>query len=82
LPIVGTLLAGDRVSRGTDCDWEPEVSIVVGGGSVIGGRFNRPGGISGGETGCCPLIRSGPFALPTRVDHPPLPRVAPMLHDT
>ena len=51
-------------------------------GSWIGGRFNRSAGMSGGGTGGWPLISSGPLALPTRVAQPPLPSVAPMLHDT
>jgi hypothetical protein len=38
--------------------------------------------MSGGGTGGWPLICSGPRALLSRVDQPPLPRVAPMLHDT
>ena len=82
VPIVGTPLAGDSVC----CGAEPDVSIVagrgIGRGSGIGGTFNRPAGMSGGATGGCPLLTSGPYALPTSVAHPPLPRVAPMLHDT
>ena len=48
----------------------------------IGGRFSRSAGMSGGGTGGWPLILSGPLALLSRVDQPPLPSVAPMLHDT
>ena len=38
--------------------------------------------MAGGGMGGCPLISSGPFALLISVAQPPLPRVAPMLHDT
>jgi hypothetical protein len=38
--------------------------------------------MSGGGTGGWPLISSGPLALLSSVDQPPLPRVAPMLQDT
>ena len=77
VPIVGTPLVGDSVCCGSSCGAEPDVSIVVGRGSGIGGTFNRSAGMSGGASGGCPLISSGPFALPTRVAQPPLPRVAP-----
>jgi hypothetical protein len=36
----------------------------------------------GGGIGGCPLISSGPFALLINVAQPPLPRVAPILHET
>jgi hypothetical protein len=52
------------------------------GPSGIGGRFNRSCGMSGGGTGGCPLIFSGPLALFSNVAQPPLPKVAPMLHAT
>jgi hypothetical protein len=58
------------------------LDVSTGGGIGIGGRFSRSPGMSGGGTGDCPLMTSGPFALFSRVDHPPLPSVAPMLHDT
>ncbi len=51
-------------------------------GIGIGGKFSRSSGMSGGGTGGCPLICSGPLALLSSVDQPPLPSVAPMLHDT
>ena len=56
---------------------------VLGLGPVgIGGRFSRSCGMSGGGTGGCPLIFSGPLALLSSVAQPPLPRVAPMLQAT
>ncbi len=55
---------------------------TVASGIGIGGMFNRSSGMSGGATGGCPLIISGPLALWTSVDQPPFPSVAPMLHDT
>ena len=51
-------------------------------GIVIGGRFSRSSGTSGGAIGGWPLIISGPLALLSNVDQPPLPRVAPILHET
>ena len=51
-------------------------------GIGIGGKFSRSSGMSGGGTGGCPLICSGPRALLSNVDQPPLPSVAPTLHDT
>ncbi len=44
--------------------------------------LSRSSGMSGGATGGWPLIINGPLALLTSVDQPPLPSVAPMLHDT
>ncbi|CKS96931.1 Uncharacterised protein [Mycobacterium tuberculosis] len=44
--------------------------------------MSRSSGMSGGGTGGWPLISSAPLALFTRVAHPPLPRVAPILHAT
>ena len=44
--------------------------------------LSRSAGMSGGGTGGCPLISSAPLALPTSVAQPPLPSVAPILHDT
>ena len=46
------------------------------------GAFSRSSGMAGGGMGGCPLISSGPLALLMSVAHPPLPKVAPMLHDT
>ncbi|KLI04099.1 hypothetical protein ACT17_33850 [Mycolicibacterium conceptionense] len=51
-------------------------------GIGMGSMLSRSSGMSGGATGGCPLIISGPLALLTSVDQPPLPSVAPMLHDT
>jgi hypothetical protein len=51
-------------------------------GSGIGGMLSRSSGMSGGGIGGCPLMINGPLALLTSVDHPPLPRVAPILQDT
>ena len=48
----------------------------------MGGRLSRPSGMSGGGTTGWPLISSGPLALLSSVDQPPLPSVAPMLQDT
>jgi hypothetical protein len=59
-----------------------EVSGIWGSITGIGGRFNRSSGMSGGAIGGWPLIISGPLALLSSVDQPPLPSVAPMLHDT
>lgn len=51
-------------------------------GIGIGGKLSRSWGMSGGGIGGWPLISSGPLALLSSVDHPPLPSVAPMLQDT
>ena len=51
-------------------------------GIGMGGRLSRSSGMSGGGTTGCPLMSSGPLALLSSVDQPPLPRVAPMLQDT
>ncbi len=56
--------------------------MSIGAGIGMGGRFSRSSGMSGGGTGGCPLMSSGPLALLSSVDQPPLPSVAPMLHDT
>ena len=63
-------------------DDEDELSGICGSMTGIGGRFSRSIGMSGGATGGWPLIISGPLALLSSVDQPPLPSVAPMLHDT
>jgi len=65
------------------CEAEDEESSGVCGSTTgICGRFIRSSGMSGGAIGGCPLIISGPLALFSSVDQPPLPSVAPMLHDT
>ena len=51
-------------------------------GIGIGCGLRRSSGMAGGGTGGRPLINSGPLALFSSVDHPPLPSVDPMLHDT
>ncbi len=51
-------------------------------GIGISGGLRRSWGMSGGGIGDWPLISSGPLAVFSSVDHPPLPRVEPMLHDT
>lgn len=65
---------------------EPELEEDDDGSSTsgigMGSMLSRSSGMSGGATGGCPLIIKGPLALLTRVDQPPLPSVAPMLHDT
>ena len=64
-------------------DW-PDVcdEVSTGAGSGMGGSSSRSSGMSGGGTGDWPLMSSGPLALLSRTDQPPLPSVAPMLHDT
>lgn len=82
------LLSSDWVDWELELDPELELELLdcddVSGtsGTSIGGRFRRSSGMSGGGTGGCPLIINGPFALLSSVDQPPLPSVAPMLHDT
>lgn len=61
-----------------DCEVEADEASGIG----TGGMLRRSSGMSGGGTGGCPLISSAPLALFSRVDQPPLPRVAPMLQDT
>ena len=61
---------------------DDELSGIWGSIAGIGGRFSRSTGMSGGATGGWPLIISWPLALFSSVDQPPLPSVAPMLHDT
>ena len=84
------LLSSDWVDCEPELELEPEPDELelldddVSGtcGTSIGGRFRRSSGMSGGGTGGCPLIISGPLALLSSVDQPPLPSVAPMLHET
>jgi len=66
------------------CWLDPPPVYWLDGESAVGSvaALPRPGGRSGGGTGGWPLIISGPLALFSSVDQPPLPNVAPILHDT